>query len=378
MAEIVIGGDICPINRNLPYFEAGDAAALFNDLLVEFQRADLSIVNLECPLIDKETPIRKSGPVLGAGRSVVQALRNAHIHIANLANNHILDHGFEGYQSTVSACKDASIAIVGGGENLQQAREMLIREVGGVRLGILAYAEREFSIARAHLPGANPLDLAAFRRAIRHYKGQYDYLIVLLHGGIEHYSYPSPRLRDTCRFMIEEGAGAVICQHSHCPGCYENYENGHIVYGQGNLLFDRFPYRGEPFYQGFLVRLKVMAEPTSTILFIPYRQSDVQPGARKMEPGAALQFMKEFNERSGKIASQDFVEAQWEELCRKKKNEYFSALRGHSRPLRYLNRKMSFTDNIYTPQGLLCLQNMIRCESHRETLETLLNGMLKG
>ena len=35
------------------------------------------------------------------------------------------------------------------------------------------------------------------------------------------------------RFIIEQGARMVICQHSHCAGCYEKYQNGHIIYGQG-------------------------------------------------------------------------------------------------------------------------------------------------
>ena len=37
--------------------------------------------------------------------------------------------------------------------------------------------------------------------------------------------------------MIKHGADVVLCQHSHCVGCYENYEGGHILYGQGNFYF---------------------------------------------------------------------------------------------------------------------------------------------
>ena len=37
--------------------------------------------------------------------------------------------------------------------------------------------------------------------------------------------------------MVHQGADAVICQHSHCIGCYEEYEGAHIVYGQGNFNF---------------------------------------------------------------------------------------------------------------------------------------------
>jgi hypothetical protein len=65
MVKVLIGADVCPIRRNLSYFKNGDAKSIFNDLLEEFESADLSIVNLECPFINVSTPIKKCGPVLG-------------------------------------------------------------------------------------------------------------------------------------------------------------------------------------------------------------------------------------------------------------------------------------------------------------------------
>lgn len=63
-------------------------------------------------------------------------------------------------------------------------------------------------------------------------------MIVLYHGGKEQYRYPSPNLQKTCRKLVEKGADLVVCQHSHCIGCREEYLQGTIVYGQGNFLFD--------------------------------------------------------------------------------------------------------------------------------------------
>ena len=79
MIHVVIGRDICPVGRSTPYFIDGDAPRLFNDLLNEFEKADLTISNLECPLIRKESPILKSGPVLGADSVCVNGFKNAHI-----------------------------------------------------------------------------------------------------------------------------------------------------------------------------------------------------------------------------------------------------------------------------------------------------------
>src|SRR5712671_5940723 len=99
--KVVIGGDVCPGGRDLSLFQEGNAAGLFHDLLEEFATADLSLVNLECPLIEQQSPIRKTGPVLGAPSDCVKGLVNSHIRCVGLANNHILDHGAKGVENTL-------------------------------------------------------------------------------------------------------------------------------------------------------------------------------------------------------------------------------------------------------------------------------------
>ena len=72
MVRILIGGDLCPIGCNMPAFEKGDADAIFHDLLPEFQQADLSIVNLECPLIRCDSRIEKTGPIVGVSNNCIK------------------------------------------------------------------------------------------------------------------------------------------------------------------------------------------------------------------------------------------------------------------------------------------------------------------
>src|SRR6185503_10439903 len=164
MTTILIGADICPIGDNLPHFEAGDARRLLNDLLPEFKAADLAIANLECPLIEQSAPIQKTGPTFGASRSCIRAIKNAGISLLGLANNHIMDHGPSGLRNTIEVCAAHDIAIVGAGENLEKAREIVVTTIGNVRVGVLAMAEHEFSIATKDSPGASPLDLVDFVR----------------------------------------------------------------------------------------------------------------------------------------------------------------------------------------------------------------------
>jgi len=376
MINILIGGDVCPIGRNFSYFRDGNAQSIFNDLLPDFEKADLKMVNLECPLINEKSPLFKCGPVLGVESSAISGLKAAKINVVDLANNHIMDHGPEGLRNTLNVCARNGIATVGAGENLEIARKILIRDVLGIKVGIMGVAEREFSIATHNRPGANLLDIVDYVRNLKSNEGKFDYLIVLVHGGNEHYPFPSPRLKEICHFLVEMGANAVIVQHTHCPGCYEEYMNSFIVYGQGNLIFD-LPKREKTFYEGFLVELSIDRELNSKMRIVPYVQSLSQQGTKRMKSKEEHSFLQGIKERCDAVKDDSFLEAQWLEYCRRRKSGYLSRIYGLNYFLVKLIYRNLFARFFLDKASLARLQNTISCESHREVLETLLeNNML--
>ncbi len=371
--RILIGGDICPIGRNQALFQRGEAERILNELLPEFQSADFVTANLECALIDAETPIRKCGPNRGVPFDCVRGLRAMGITVAGLANNHIMDHGCRGLRTTMRALQEAGIAYVGAGEDVAEAAQPLCLPLGDIRVGIIAVAEHEFSIAATNTPGAHPLNLIEYVRTMKNLNRECDYTIVLLHGGKEHYVYPSPALQQTCRFMVEQGADLVLCQHSHCAGCYEHYQGGHIVYGQGNLVFDRHPDLQGAWNRGFVVKVSIKSRQTAEMDLLPYIQSDERPGVRRMCADEEATLRRDLEARSAQIQEDGFLEQAWRDFCTNKRDLYFSILRGHSRPNRRMNQMTHFADRLYSRTALLALQNVVRCESHREVLQTILS-----
>ena len=371
MPQIIIAADICPIGENLPFFKKGEAQTLFNDLLPEFEQSDLVIANLECPLIERETPILKTGPVFGEDSSCVEGIRAAGVDLLTLANNHCMDHGAEGLRHTIKTCASAGIATVGAGENLAVAGQIFVREVGGVRVGVLGMAEHEFSIASQTTPGAFPADPLGFVRLLKREQSRYDYLIVLLHGGDE-FHVPSPRIKDLCHFLVEMGANAVMVQHSHCLGGYEEYQGGHIVYGQGALIMDEGIYRNlKTFHDGYLVKLTVEKGSSARFEIIPFSQSDPQPGARKLTGEADRVFRQKLAERSNSILNDDWVESEWIRFCETRKHAYLSGLLGHNKILRKLNRRGTLQKLFYNRRIMLGVRNTVCCETHREAVQTI-------
>src|ERR1017187_7927340 len=163
MVRIVIGSDVCPMGSVERSFIEGNAPAIFHDLLDEIGSAQLSIVNLECPLVSQKKPIKKAGGwVLSADVGCIRGFSAAKWHLVNLANNHSFDQGASGLRETMYTIRQAGLSVVGAGSDINEAKTPFITETGGQRIVIYSMAEREYSIADQRSSGANPLDLINF------------------------------------------------------------------------------------------------------------------------------------------------------------------------------------------------------------------------
>ena len=235
--KIAIGGDVCVMQDCCEVFASSDASAAFGDIIPFFKSMDRVIVNLECAITDKDTAIKKIGPNLKSPFGTGRTLSMAGVTDCALSNNHIFDFGKTGVRDTLAELERFALGVTGFGENDTDARRNMIITDGKVRVAIIAVCEHEYSYALPDRMGARAYDPYDTNDDIAEAKRDADYVIVLYHGGKEHSFYPSPRLHKLCRSMVRHGADVVLCQHSHCIGCYENYEGGHILYGQGNFHF---------------------------------------------------------------------------------------------------------------------------------------------
>ena len=370
--NITVGGDICPAGKIESYFITSKLNEITGEIAEIFKKSDYVIANLECPLIKHKSPIEKDGPILGADYNCAKGLKAIGIDAVNLANNHILDHGDNGIKSTISSCINNDIEFFGASDNLRNASKPLIKVVNNKRFCFMGIAEHEFSIAQHNSYGACSADFINTYKTIFKYKQEYDFLIILFHGGKEYYQYPSPKLQEYCRFLIEIGADCVICQHSHCSGSYENYLNRPIFYGQGNFIFENSKPRSNQWYYGFLINLFFENDDKVEFDLIPFKQSYGFKGVKLLFGDEKVSFLKDFHERSKKVLSKQFVYDSWLELCKKEKYLYYSRVLGHNKIFRLLNKYINFSDWIYSKQTKLMVRNVIECETHREGLETVL------
>lgn len=367
ITTIVIGGDIYPGGNIQKDFIEENADAIFHDLLEEIAHADLSVVNLECPLISQETPIAKAGPVMGAPIDTINGFVAAKWDILNLANNHSFDHGAQGLQETISTIKDAGLSYIGAGANIAEAQMPFIKDIHSERIVIYSMAEREFSVADEKIPGANPLDLINFVNAIRQHKQQ-GMFIVLVHSGKEYYPYPSPEMVRRCRFMVDMGADAVICCHTHCPLPWEVYAERPIIYGLGNLIFEASRRMSDSWYEGYLAKL-IFKENKVRFEIIPYIQSLTNIGARKMDRAASKKFIDEMERKSFQIKDAVFLNTEWLKYCLAQKDVYLTGLFGYNKIMHKLRRLL--LPLLHSKEELNEALHLVQCETHQEILNTI-------
>lgn len=368
MTTVVIGGDIYPNGKIAKAFFSGNANEIFHDLLEVIAGADLSVVNLESPLVSSEKPIIKAGGVaLSASTQVINGFVAAKWDVLNLANNHSFDHGVHGLRETIDTIEQAGLVYIGAGLNIEEAGKPFIKEIKGERIIIYSMAEREFSIADQSTAGSNPLDLINFIHSIRLHKQQ-GIFIVLIHGGSEYYPYPSPEMVRRCRFMVDMGADAVICCHTHCPLPWEIYAGRPIVYGLGNLIFEPLREPPAPFHVGYLARLTI-ADHRIRLEAIPYFQSMKIPGAKKMDKTAEKRFFDEMELKSVQVKDSAFIEDQWTKYCNQQKETYLLNLFGYNKIMRKL--KSLLLPVLHSEEEIQRALLLVQCESHREILNKI-------
>lgn len=365
--KILIGADLVPTESNCDTFINGNMEKILDKkLLSVLQNADYKIFNLETPLADKKSPIEKYGPNLIAPTSTINGIKKIGVDFFTCANNHILDQGKEGLDSTVKVLNKNNINFSGIGDNLKDAQKPFVFRIGDKNVGVYCCAEHEFSIATNSTPGANPYDPLYSFDHIKQLKNDVDYVIVLYHGGKEHYRYPSPKLQEVCHKFVDSGANLIICQHSHCIGCEEKYNGATIIYGQGNFIFDLID--NEYWNSSLLVEIDTN---NFDISYVPLEKID-----GKIKISSDPKIMGDFYLRSNQIKDRTFVEQNYCDFAKSIEDIYLLAFYGYRSFFKKVLNKITFggyykhlvKKQYKKHNNIIQIKNYLECETHYEII----------
>lgn len=380
MINVIIVGDTFPVPSNSSFFSNGDIESLFGEKICKmFSDADLSICNLEGALTDRPEKCNKRGPVIIAPTNTINAYKALGVDCCMLANNHISDGGHQGIVDTMKTLDDADICHIGAGTSESEIKRSLIYNINGFKIGLYNVCETMFNKPSRKKGGAWLYDEYIVCREIVELSNECDYLIVIYHGGIEQFRYPSPEIRKRFHRMADNGANMILSQHTHCIGCEEWYNGSYLLYGQGNFLFRN-------------VRPGQTDEAIIIELLLDKGKVDVKKHLVKCIDYNFVRYnecqdFSAFNQRSEKLMDISYVNNQFNMFCRKRLYLYLLSCKNLSVPMRIIRKIFPNLSNKYLlhsfkKQTLMKLLFYLRSEQKREEaitgLEFYLDDLLNN
>lgn len=372
--KVFIAGDVMPRMGQAKAFK-DSSEKIFNDVKPYITDADIAVANLEAPVVfDKKTPIKKSGPNLHTSATTVEVLKNVGFNVVTLANNHFFDQGQQGVDNTINQCDFLGIQTTGGGRNMHQARKVLLLEHCGQQIALVNVCEQEYSIANSEHGGSNPLDLIYMQEDISYCRKKADYVVVIVHGGVEHYPYPTPRMKRWYRHFVDLGADVVVNHHQHCMNGYEIYKGKPIFYGLGNFYFPVRDGVSKPKSWGCGYAVLLTLDNTITFETIPYQQ-DVD-GIRLRNKN---EFEKEIELLNLPIADDYLLQQKFDEYIIDHENQiktrWLPSILRNRIVLSLASR--GYLGRLYKGNQAMVLNNLLTCESHYESLQRLFTILSK-
>ena len=375
--KILISGDFCPIGRTDKYLKEENYNELFNGFEKLTANVDYSIVNFECPVTESNTKISKTGPCIKTQNiNSLKALQFAGFNLLTLANNHIQDYSDQGVLDTIKFAKEYKFDVIGAGKDINEASKPLIKEISKIKIGFINIAENEFCAATNNTAGANTFDFIENTKTIQQLKQNVDKIILIYHGGREHYQLPTPEQRKRLRYFIEIGVDAIVAHHTHCVSGYEFYNNKPIVYSLGNFIFDyKEKYQKGIWTQGMSVILNLEDKDKNfTIDLVPHLQGRKENSALfLLDNGEKELFLKSINNLNKKISNDVVFFEEWKNYIKTQENFYLSSLYGINLILRVLFIKKILPIFILKSKHRILALNLTRCETHNEILKEVLN-----
>lgn len=234
---------------------------VFRHVRSHLDSADLAFGNFEGTIttagLDPARPLTRT---FRSGPEAAQALARAGFDVLNVANNHSLQYGAQGFADTLAALGEAGLDTIGTrGSTNEFLCAPLIKTVNGVRIGFLGYSQ-----AQENFFAGEPLyatwDAQRVYADVRRLREQVDFLVVSCHWGIEQLDYAPPSVVADSRQLVEAGADVVLGHHSHVFQAVERYRNGLVLYGLGNFVFDTIWEEHTPYSAIAMIRLSGVGE----------------------------------------------------------------------------------------------------------------------
>jgi len=247
----VIGDIMCHGTQYKDAYNAStdqyDFSYVFEDIKHHIQTADIAVGNLETTFAGKERGY-STYPTFNTPEALAYNLKNIGLDVVSTSNNHSLDKGYSGLESTIDFLDDADIAHTGTFKSEEEKNKILIKNVKGLDIAFLSYTYGTNGIpvpsGKDYCINLIDKDLISKHLELAKQK-EPDLICVIMHWGVEYVTKQNTTQEDLANFLFENGADVILGGHPHVLQPMEkrtitladgSTKEGFIIYSLGNFI----------------------------------------------------------------------------------------------------------------------------------------------
>ena len=246
-----VGDIMCHLtNVNNAYSSASkdyDFSNVFKNISKYTQNADITIGNLETTFAGKARGYN-GYPTFNTPEILGKNLKDIGFDVVSTANNHSLDKGYTGLESTLNFLDEYGLSHTGTARSEEEQNTILIKDVNGIKMAFLSYtygtngipvpSEKEYCV--------NLIDKKLIKEHIALAKAQQvDIICVNMHWGNEYRLTQNSNQEELADFLFENGVDIILGSHPHVLEPMEKRtitledgttKDGFVIYSLGNFV----------------------------------------------------------------------------------------------------------------------------------------------
>jgi hypothetical protein len=234
-ATLIFGGDVMLGRSYAAKIENGiDPFAGIAPLLRD---ASFAAANLECTISNLGHSAQRYA--FRAPERSAQLLHRAGLRAIGLANNHALDFGTAALEDCAERLLQEQVQPIGVGKpGSSDWTPGFFSVLDEKKIALLAINDVGPAAGLQIAVASDRLNLNA---AIANARQHANFVVCLVHWGVENSEDVTDDQRELARWLIDHGVDLVVGSHPHCVQPLDFYHGCTIAYSLGNLVFDGAP-----------------------------------------------------------------------------------------------------------------------------------------
>ena len=236
----VIGDIMCHNTQYNDAFENGiyDFSYVFDDIREKLTNSDFAVGNLETTFAGANRGY-SSYPEFNSPESLAIAIKEAGIDLVSTANNHSLDSGYSGIESTIDYVDQVGLLHTGTYKSVESQNQTTIAEIKGLKVAFLSftYGTNGIPIPSGKEYCINLIDDNFIIDRLNLAKqSEPDIICVFMHWGEEYELTPNSEQIRLANLLFDNGANIILGSHPHVLQKMENTDKGFVIYSLGNFV----------------------------------------------------------------------------------------------------------------------------------------------